>query len=959
VALRFALAFSVAVIVTLLGAAALRAASRRGTTGVRRRGTLAVAGGALAGWLFVPALPGRIVVVLTAALALAVFGAAWVTRAPARGARLVVVTGAAIAAVAAGVRLEWSGIAALDVVGTVVVIVGVAGAFRWVDATDGLAPALASAAMTGIFALAAFGDQNTLATVAAATGGAAIGFLAYNTRPASVYLNRDGALFLGYLVGVLAIDVQPSIGPPGDLTVPFLLLAVPLLEIVVVPIGQLRRRQRLSAARRDHLVHRLGLLGLPRWLGITVLAAAELALAALAVFAGRGVLEPVLALAGGVAVVIALLIAVTARRVAVERAPGLTSRVRVAMLVFVALVLALALPAAWAALRANQSIDNARALVERALDAARDGEAERAEARFAAAAAAFEDARDQLENPLTTGSLALPVVGPNLRATRELARVGVDLARAGERTAAAADPEKLEIVDGTVPLAEVANVTPELEAGARELHRALRRLDEIDPDFLLTPVEDALVDVSDELTTASVEADNGVAAARLAPAIFGGEGERRYLLLVQNNAEQRATGGFFGQWGILTAQGGKLDLADQGVEGIGSLNRTGGDRVLTAPDDYTRRYGRFSPAAEFRNVNMSPDFEVVTQVAVDQYRQATGEEVDGVLAVDPAGLAALLRLTGPVRVAPWPELITARNVVDVLLRDSYIVIEDNDARDAFFADVAEAVVDEATSGALGGPARLARVLGRAARAGHLILGFVEPEEEALAQELDVAGLITDVPSDSLLVTTQNAAANKIDYYLQRGLRYDVTLDPADDAREVALRAQLEVSLENTAPNSGLPEYVIGPSDERFEAGENRAYVSIYTPLGVTASTIDGEPEFLEGTREVDRNAYSMFLSIPAMSTRTMTLDLAGDVPLEHGGWYTLQLPYQPAVTPDDVTVTISVPSDWRIAETDGLRRTGERTAEVELSLDATTDVRVRLAPGGDNLWDELAAGGGS
>jgi hypothetical protein len=129
-AARWALAFSVAGVASLAIAALLRAASRRGVAGVRRRGALVIAGGSLCGWLFLPEVPGRLVVVAAAVLALALFGAAFVDSAPPRGARLGALCAAALAATAAGVRLEWSGVAAFDVAWTIVGIVAVLDANR-------------------------------------------------------------------------------------------------------------------------------------------------------------------------------------------------------------------------------------------------------------------------------------------------------------------------------------------------------------------------------------------------------------------------------------------------------------------------------------------------------------------------------------------------------------------------------------------------------------------------------------------------------------------------------------------------------------------------------------------------------------------------------------------------------------------------------------------------------------
>src|SRR5206468_1636074 len=129
--------------------------------------------------------------------------------------------------------------------------------------------------------------------------------------------------------------------------------------------------------------------------------------------------------------------------------------------------------------------------------------------------------------------------------------------------------------------------------------------------------------------------------------ILGGHGTRRYLLVVQNNAEARATGGFIGSYGVLTAEDGDVS--------VGRLLRTASWNAaiaqhagvkLEAPADYVRRYGQFEPERVLQNVNLSPDFPTVAEVLMSLSEDAGVGKVDGVMAVDPKGLAALLELTG-------------------------------------------------------------------------------------------------------------------------------------------------------------------------------------------------------------------------------------------------------------------------------------------------------------------------
>jgi hypothetical protein len=133
-----------------------------------------------------------------------------------------------------------------------------------------------------------------------------------------------------------------------------------------------------------------------------------------------------------------------------EPVPGFSRRVKLATLGLVSLVALVAVPTVIAAAKARHSLEDARAMVERGVDAACGGDAQTARARFAAAAAAFDDARVFLDNPIVSAGLALPIVGSNLQAARDVAATGREIAHTGMQTATSVDPDRLEIVDGTV-----------------------------------------------------------------------------------------------------------------------------------------------------------------------------------------------------------------------------------------------------------------------------------------------------------------------------------------------------------------------------------------------------------------------------------------------------------------------------------------------------------------------------
>jgi hypothetical protein len=157
-----------------------------------------------------------------------------------------------------------------------------------------------------------------------------------------------------------------------------------------------------------------------------------------------------------------------------------------------------------------------------------------------------------------------------------------------------------------------------------------------------------------------------------------------------------------------------------------------------------------------------------------------------------------------------------------------------------------------------------------------------------------------------------------------------------------LTGRIEATLRNDAPAQGLPSGVIGPYDGRFAAGENRTYLSIYSPFDLQAADVDGRPVGLDTHAELDRQAHSAQLSLAALQSRTVGLDVAGRVRLSAGGWYRLDVLHQPSLTPETTDIEVTVPPGWRIAEAPGLRRAGPRRALGHFLLERPGIVMVRV-----------------
>jgi Protein of unknown function (DUF4012) len=328
--------------------------------------------------------------------------------------------------------------------------------------------------------------------------------------------------------------------------------------------------------------------------------------------------------------------------------------------------------------------------------------------------------------------------------------------------------------------------------------------------------------------------------------------------------------------------------------------------------------------------------------------------VDGIITIDPVGLASVLKITGPVTVPPWPEPITADNVVAITLHDEYIrFANDSQTRDRFLGDVARATWDAFKRRDLGNPATVVKALAQATQAKHLTLWFAKPEEEGLAVRAKADGAVPRAPSDLVMLTTQNEAPNKIDSYLRRTIDYTLTLAPGPPGHVVVANAHLVTKLENTAPASGLPPYIIG--SDRLPAGTNYSFLTAYSALSLTTVTLDGQVTGLEANRELGRWAYSNYLSVPSHSTRTLDLSLTGRLSLTKAGDYTLALVRQPLAAADTVAVTLQLPTGWRFSHAQDLRITdGGHRATFSGPLDHDHLLRVRIERDhGNGRWGRL------
>ncbi len=185
---------------------------------------------------------------------------------------------------------------------TMVWIAGVINALNLIDGLDGLAGGIAVIAAGVTIAIGLVTGHLLVVQVAVALAGAVLGFLVFNFNPATIFMGDTGSMFLGFLLGLLAIHTNEQPSSSVALFVPIIALGIPIADTALAMGRRAARGVPLFRGDRGHIHHRLLDMGLSHRQTVLALYAGSVALGASAMvvaFASRSVaLWFLLALAG-------------------------------------------------------------------------------------------------------------------------------------------------------------------------------------------------------------------------------------------------------------------------------------------------------------------------------------------------------------------------------------------------------------------------------------------------------------------------------------------------------------------------------------------------------------------------------------------------------------------------------------------------------------------------------------
>jgi hypothetical protein len=481
-------------------------------------------------------------------------------------------------------------------------------------------------------------------------------------------------------------------------------------------------------------------------------------------------------------------------------------------------------------------------------------------------ASATGRARSSTAGPLWTVAAHVPVVGRNAAAVRTSAEV-LDVL-AGDSLpqlldlGQAVDSGDLRPRKGRIDLTAVERLAPSVRRTADRVDGPARQMAEVNPNGLVGPlgglVKELRSRVADGRSAIRATAD----AFDVLPRMLGADGPRSYLLLVQNPAELRATGGLPGSWAVLHARNGKLTM---GRQGDANLFRTGRPPIrLTAEEKAL--FGS-NLGADPRDINFTPDFPRVAQIAAGLAR-AHGVAVDGVVAVDPIALSYVLLGTGPVDAGSGVQL-NSGNTALLLLNGIYRTIQDPVAQNDFYADAARRIFDALVSGQ-GNQLLAIRGLVHGAGQDRVLAWSKDPAVARVIGDNKLSGALpTDTGRTAQVgLYLNDGVAGKMEFYLRHTSELRAT--SCDDGVQTL---HLTSTFRSVAPK-GLAQgsvYVTG-TGEYAPRGDILMNLRVYGPWhgSIRSLEVDGRPVTVTGNQYQGRQVATVPVVLPPGGTMTLT-----------------------------------------------------------------------------------------
>lgn len=297
--------------------------------------------------------------------------------------------------------------------------------------------------------------------------------------------------------------------------------------------------------------------------------------------------------------------------------------------------------------------------------------------------------------------------------------------------------------------------------------------------------------------------------------------ERTFMILLQNNMELRPGGGYIGSFAIVTIKNG--EVLDSAVHDTANFDGRIPDSI---EPPFPMKETMHIPSWKFRDGNWMPDFPTNARVAEKFYKLGGGEdEFDGVIAINATILDTILDITGPIKLADYPDTYKSGDAIAKLEYQVEQGYGDQDIkkgdRKVVMDKLAKEIIRRIKKMSLKEKISLANKFIDSFNNKDIQLYFDDAKMAQLVSAVNWDGRVDeDWKKDYFMVVDANLASYKTDYYVKRNIDYDI------DFSGSISQAVLTIHYENTA------------KQKDWKTNDYQTYMRVYVPGNTWFTSID-------------------------------------------------------------------------------------------------------------------------
>lgn len=388
---------------------------------------------------------------------------------------------------------------------------------------------------------------------------------------------------------------------------------------------------------------------------------------------------------------------------------------------------------------------------------------------------------------------------------------------------------------------------------------------------------------------------------KLLPDLLGNPDAKKYLIMFQNDAELRPTGGFLTAYATMSILKGKIT---PGVsEDIYTLD-AGFKKKVPAPDPI-KKYLPLVYNWNLRDMNLSPDFKDSMDTFTGYMKESSvAPEFDALIAIDTEVPVRILKVLGPIGVPGFGGKFTADidprcdcpqviyELENIITRPTYEIREGRKS-------ILGPLMNSMLANMMGSPkskwAEFFNIFTESIKEKHLLMYFKDPNKQNAVEVLGAAGRINEYVGDYLHVNDTNFAGAKSNMFVTQEVEHIVSV-----GTDGSLTKKLTLTYKN--PRQG--------DNCNLEAGKLclngllRDWQRIYVPKGSVLKAARGYELDMTTTEDLGKTVFEGFFTLSPQSVKKLEVEYTVPAGVVTGDDYKVLIQKQPGTKPIKTTITV-------------------------------------------------------